>query len=209
MFAKTHFGSHTREDAKHLHGGLIEINSDGSNRRSEYGLYRVMVDIMGHKLLGEKNLIYIMDALYTSEMEVNQPDKWQKKPWNDSWTSSIFFSQDPVAIESVGFDFLYYEYDGSNGLDAFPHYGAVDDYLHQAASSENWPEDITYDPENDGTEIQSLGVHEHWNNPIDMQYSRNLGIDDGIELMKVFSIHDNDNFFVIPNQNGGAAVICL
>jgi hypothetical protein len=150
-----------------------------------------------------------MDALYTSEMEVNQPDKWQKKPWNDSWTSSIFFSQDPVAIESVGFDFLYYEYDGSNGLDAFPHYGAVDDYLHQAASSENWPEDITYDPENDGTEIQSLGVHEHWNNPIDMQYSRNLGIDDGIELMKVFSIHDNDNFFVIPNQNGGAAVICL
>jgi hypothetical protein len=193
LFAKNHFGSHTREDAKHLHGGLVEINSDGSNRRNEYGLYRVLVDIMGHKLLGEKNLIYILDALYTSEMEVNQPDKWQKAPWNNSWTSSIFFSQDPVAIESVGFDFLYYEFDGSNGLDAFPHYGAVDDYLHQAASSENWPAGITYDPENDGTIIESLGVHEHWNNPIDMQYSRNLGTSNGIELVKIPSIDDIDN----------------
>jgi hypothetical protein len=215
LFAKNHFGSHTREDAKHLHGGLVEINSDGSNRRDRYGLYRVQVDIMGHKLLGEKNLIYILDALYTSEMEVNQPDKWQKAPWNNNWTSSMFFSQDPVAIESVGFDFLYYEFDSSNSLDAFPHYGAVDDYLHQAASSENWPSGITYDPENDGTIIESLGVHEHWNNPADMQYSRNLGTNDGIELVKIFGVSDDFSiyracdFFIIPNQNGGCAVICL
>jgi hypothetical protein len=215
LFAKNHFGSHTREDAKHLHGGLVEINSDGSNRRNRYGLYRVQVDIMGHKLLGEKNLIYILDALYTSEMEVNQPDKWQKAPWNNNWTSSMFFSQDPVAIESVGFDFLYYEFDGSNSLDAFPYYGAVDDYLHQAASSENWPSGITYDPENDGTIIESLGVHEHWNNPADMQYSRNLGTNDGIELVKIFGVSDDFSiyracdFFIIPNQNGGCAVICL
>ena len=216
LFAKNHFGSHTREDAKHLHGGLVEINSDGSNRRDGYGLYRVQVDIMGHEMLGDRNLIFILDALYTSEMEVNQPDKWQKAPWSNSWTSSMFFSQDPVAIESVGFDFLYYEFDGSNGLDAFPHYGAVDDYLHQAASSENWPVDITYDPENDGTVIESLGVHEHWNNPIDMQYSRNLGTNDGIDLVKIFGVSDDDfsiytacDFFVIPNQNGGCAVICL
>jgi hypothetical protein len=215
LFAKNHFGSHTREDAKHLHGGLVEINSDGSNRRNRYGLYRVQVDIMGHKLLGEKNLIYILDALYTSEMEVNQPDKWQKAPWNNNWTSSMFFSQDPVAIESVGFDFLYYEFDSSNSLDAFPHYGAVDDYLHQAASSENWPSGITYDPENDGTIIESLGVHEHWNNPADMQYSRNLGTNDGIELVKIFGVSDDFSiyracdFFIIPNQNGGCAVICL
>jgi hypothetical protein len=30
-----------------------------------------------------------------------------------------------------------------------------------------------------------LGVHEHWNNPQDKQYSRNLGTGDGIELIKV------------------------
>jgi len=28
-----------------------------------------------------------------------------------------------------------------------------------------------------------MGVHEHWNNPVDKQYSRNLGTGDGIELV--------------------------
>ena len=32
--------------------------------------------------------------------------------------------------------------------------------------------------------LASLGVHEHWNNPADRQYSRNLGTGDGIELIK-------------------------
>ena len=49
-------------------------------------------------------------------------------------------------------------------------------------SSEYWPEGITYDPENDGTPLKSLGVFEHWNNPTDRLYSRNLGTGDGIEL---------------------------
>ncbi|MDA3893432.1 MAG: DUF362 domain-containing protein [Salinivirgaceae bacterium] len=183
MFAKNHFGSQTRVDAKHLHGGLVKMGNDPT--RNEYGMYRVLVDLLGHELLGKKNLIYLLDALYCSEMEVNQPDKFQKEPWNNDWTSSIFISQDPIAIESVGFDMLYYELDGSNGLDDFPHYGAVDDYLHQAASSDNWPVGISYDPENDGTPIESLGVHEHWNNSTDMQYSRNLASGEGIELLKV------------------------
>jgi hypothetical protein len=181
MFAKNHFGSHTRGDAKHLHGGLVKIFNDPI--RNDYKMYRVLVDLMGHELLGKKNLIYLMDALYCSEQEVNQPDKFIKSPWNNDWTSSIFISQDPVAIESVGFDVLYYELDGTNGLDAFPHYGAVDDYLHQAADETNWPTGIIYDPENDGSKIASLGVHEHWNNSIDMKYTRNLGTGNGIELI--------------------------
>jgi len=172
-------------------------------------MYRVLTDIMGHELLGGKNLVYLMDALYSSDMEVTQPNKYQKAPWNNDWTSSIFISQDPVAIESVGFDILYYEYDGTNGYEEFPHYGAVDDYLHQAADKANWPEGIIYDPENDGTEIPSLGVHEHWNNPTDMQYSRNLGTGEGIELVKVtrddltasqlLAITDDTQLSVYPN----------
>jgi hypothetical protein len=31
--------------------------------------------------------------------------------------------------------------------------------------------------------LKSLGVHEHWNNDSDRQYSRNLGGKDGIELV--------------------------
>jgi hypothetical protein len=31
--------------------------------------------------------------------------------------------------------------------------------------------------------LASLGVHEHWNNATDKQYTRNLGMGDGIELI--------------------------
>ncbi len=58
----------------------------------------------------------------------------------------------------------------------------MDDYLHQAADPTNWPEDVIYDPENDGVPARGLGVHEHWNNAVRKQYSRNLGQGSGIEL---------------------------
>ncbi len=190
MFAKNHFGSHTRGDAKHLHGGLVNIGLD--SLRNQYEMYRVQVDLLSHELLGQKNLIYLMDALFSSDYEVDQPDKFMQVPWNNDWSSSILISQDPIAIESVGFDILYYEMDGSNGLEAYPHFGAVDDYLHQAADEANWPAGITYDPENDGSKIGSLGIHEHWNNPTDMQYSRNLGTGEGIELIKLFPTEYGD-----------------
>jgi len=61
----------------------------------------------------------------------------------------------------------------------------VDDYLHQAADSVNWPEGINYDPDNSGKAISSLGVHEHWNNAVNKQYSRNLGKSYGIELISI------------------------
>jgi parallel beta-helix repeat protein len=56
------------------------------------------------------------------------------------------------------------------------------DYLHEAALAHNPPSGTFYDPERNGIPLSSLGVHEHWNNPVDKQYSRNLGTGDGIEL---------------------------
>ncbi len=35
--------------------------------------------------------------------------KWQQSPFNGNYTSSIFVSQDPVAIDCVGTDFLINE----------------------------------------------------------------------------------------------------
>jgi hypothetical protein len=61
----------------------------------------------------------------------------------------------------------------------------VDDYLHQAADIKNWPEGIVYDPDNSGKPIPSLGVHEHWNNSADKQYSGNLGLPNGITLVSI------------------------
>lgn len=61
----------------------------------------------------------------------------------------------------------------------------IADYLKQCASSDYWPDGIIYDPEGDGSPIGSQGVFEHWDNAVDRQYSRNLGIGDGIELVYV------------------------
>ncbi|MBK8946146.1 MAG: DUF362 domain-containing protein [Ignavibacteriae bacterium] len=191
MFAKNHFGSHTRDGANHLHNGLMLPGETGLTARPGYGLYRVQVDLMGHEILGKKNLVYLMDALWGTDHELNPPTKWQMEPFNNDWTSSVFASLDPVAIESVGYDFVRTEFTKEryptsyeNIVDVIQMEG-VSDYLRQAADSSNWPEGIKYDPENDGTILGSLGAHEHWNNSIDKQYSKNLGIGNGIELVKI------------------------
>ncbi|MEJ2568632.1 MAG: FlgD immunoglobulin-like domain containing protein [candidate division WOR-3 bacterium] len=144
---------------------------------------------MGYSLLREKNVVFLMDALWSAGYEIDQPTKWQNPPFNDDWSSSIFISLDNVAIESVGYDFLRTEYTSENhpGL-TYPQMDGADDYLEQAADSANWTDSIPfYDPEDDGTPIPwSLGVHEHWNNATDREYTRNLGTGDGIELVSVF-----------------------
>ncbi len=182
LFAKNHFGSHTRVDASHLHNGLVA--PDGYHRtRTGMGLYRVQVDLMGHGLVCQNTVLYLLDGLWAGPEATEQPTKWDMPPFDGDWTSSIFASQDLVAIESVGFDFLRTEYNGLGGKVDYPIMGGVDDYLHQAADSGWWPADIRYDPDGDGTPIASLGVHEHWNNSDDKEYSRNLGTGDGIELI--------------------------
>jgi hypothetical protein len=73
------------------------------------------------------------------------------EPFNNDWTNSLFFSQDPIAIDSVMYDFLYAE--GTNPTEG------CQNYLHQGAE----PLPDTYDPEGDGIYLSnSIGVHEHW-----------------------------------------------
>ena len=181
LCAKNHFGTQTRRDASHLHAGLKNRNSQG------YGNYRVLVDLMGNKFTGDKNLFFILDALWSGSDWNGLPVKFLMPPFNNHWSSSLFLSLDPVAIESVAFDILRTEF--SLPEHTVPHIlePGVDDYLHQTADSGNWPAGINYTPNNDGIPIpKSLGVHEHWNNPADKQYSKNLGTGEGIELVKIF-----------------------
>ena len=97
-----------------------------------------------------------------------------------------------MALESVCFDFLRNEWNGRNRHNAAnnvfeegPNMFGVDDYLHQAADSGNWPDGIVYDPDRSGQPLQSLGVHEHWNNSDYKQYSGNLGKKSGITLISI------------------------
>jgi hypothetical protein len=81
-------------------------------------------------------------------------------------------------IHSVGLDFLRSEW--PNLVD----FSYSDCYMHEAALAYDPPSKTFYDPERDGTRCTSMGVHEHWNNPIEKQYSRNLGKDKGIDLYR-------------------------
>jgi len=150
-------------------------------------MYRVLTDIMGHEKLGLNSLIFIVDGLWGGIEATDMPVKWKTAPFNNDWPSSLFVSQDAVALESVCIDFLRAEANVNAAFKNRPFFPAVDDHLHQAASKDYWASGIIYDPEGDGTEMPaSLGVHEHWNNDTDKKYSKNLSTDGkGIELVEI------------------------
>ncbi len=207
LCAKNHFGSTAQYygGAWQWHDYLPSPNATGVADNGDYGVYRCLVDLMGHKDLGGKTILFLVDGIWSSVNWGHPPIKWRMTPFNNDWPNSLFLSQDPVAIASVGFDFLYYEFDENNPTEGgaptsekgpFPHFAGTDDYLHQAADPTNWPADIQYDPENDGTVLTSLGTHEHWNNAQDKKYSRNLGLDTGIDLdliEKASAVHNPGN----------------
>jgi hypothetical protein len=189
VIGKLDFGSHVRSNAMHLHMGLV--NPDGfspagnKNSRFGYNKYRVLVDLMGHNKLGGKAMLYLVDGLWGGAGANLKPVKFKMAPFDNDWPSLILLSQDPIALESVCYDILKAEFTADKHAETYPQMVGVDDHLHQAADSANWPTGVRYDPENDGTVIGSLGVHEHWNSATAMEYSRNLGTGNGIELLKL------------------------
>jgi hypothetical protein len=173
----------------HLHMGLP--NPDGvapaGNARSRFGFnkYRILVDLLGHKKLGGNAMLFVIDGLWGGPGANVPPVKFQMAPFNNDWPSSIFMSQDPIALESVCYDILKAEFTSDKHAETYPQMVGVDDHLYQAADSSFWPAGVRYDPERDGTVLGSLGVHEHWDNATDMKYTRNLGTGTGIELVKL------------------------
>jgi len=201
LTSKNHFGSlgAYTGGASGLHPSLpLPSATEGGDTTTNYRYheYRCFVDIMGHEHLGGKTILYLVDGLWSSINWGHPAVKWEMTPFNNDWPNSLFLSQDPVAIESVGYDFLYNEYDEDHLTEGgeitsskgpFPRLKAVDDFLHQAADPANWPSGIDYDPENDGSGLTSMGTHEHWNNASDKMYSRNLGTGNGIELLSDYT----------------------
>ena len=168
--------------------GVTDINSEWrKNAHDNFGQdrnggskYMTFVDYMGHKDIGGKTMLYLIDGFYGSK-EVNGLPKpvWKMKPFNGNWPCSLFASQDPVAIDAVALDFFATEFPEAADMNY------SDSYLLEAAKADNPPSGTTYDPENDGIKLTSLGVLEHWNNSNDKQYSRNLGKKNGIELISL------------------------
>jgi hypothetical protein len=190
LTAKNHFGSFSGgiDDERKpnstnyysLHLRLPMFSGTGVwPDRVSMGQYRPLVDMNGHKGMGGKTLLYLIDAIYGGKgWAGNDASKWSMTPFNDHWPSSVFLSMDQVAIDSVAFDFLSQKWP-----DLVLATEGVQDYLHEMALAHDPPSGAFYDPERDGTAMVGQGVHEHWNSATDKQYTRNLGTGDGIELV--------------------------
>jgi len=193
LTAKNHFGSLIRSpvgDLRGQHYDYYDLHTNVPNELPGRARYRNLVDLIGHEHIGGKTLLYLIDALYGGKGWDGTPYKWNLAPFNGDWPSSLFASQDAVAIDSVGYDFLLAEWPQEVAIAD----GAAQDYLHEAALADNPPSGTFYDPEGNETEMASLGVHEHWNNPVEKQYSRNLGTGVGIELISSDSLAFKGDF---------------
>jgi hypothetical protein len=169
------------------HYGTVDVRDHGvyvNSHAHPMGIYHPFVDMIGSKALGAKTVLFMLDGLYgirDVNDRVAEHAHWTKL-FGGEWLASVFVSQDPIAIDSVGFDFLRSEFP----LGRFKDYEPVrngDNFMHEAALANHPPSGTRYAP--DGVALASLGVHEHWNNARDRQYSRNLdpAHGGGIELV--------------------------
>jgi hypothetical protein len=181
MGAKNHYGSLIRYPYE---APYYDMHTNLPSVLPTTPEYREPVDMLGHAQLGGQTLLSLVDGLYSGVHGDDAPRRWSFPPFNNDWTSSLFVAQDPVAIESVCFDFMQEEGDPR----AFPQRAGANDYLHEAALAYDPPSGTFYDPDHEGDvqRLPSLGVHEHWNNSTDKQYTRNLGAGEGIELIAVY-----------------------
>ncbi len=184
LCGKNHFGSFINGNALRPPEGA---NLHQWLTKNEMNIYSPLTDLMTNADLGGKTVFYMLDAIICAPSEgasiTGENSKWQQAPFNGNYTSSIFVSQDPVAIDSVGADFLTNEPTIIEN-----NYAAKDisseNYLHEAGLVANAPSSTVY-TDNQGNNVLNLGVHEHWNNSLEKLYSRNLGKNEGIELIKI------------------------
>jgi len=87
---------------------------------------------MGHKDLGAKTFLFLIDGIYSHKFVDGIPEsKWALAPFNNRWPGSLFASQDGVAIESVVLDLALSEWPDA------PDMMYSDYYLEEMALPEN------------------------------------------------------------------------
>lgn len=162
---KTHNGPGVTLTAKNWYGAT-DINllwrknahvGFSPDKRHGAPSYKTFVDFIGHKNLGGKALLYLIDGTYGSRDVNGKPHpKWQKAPFNNEWACSIIVSQDPLAVDAVAMDLLISEWP------EFGNFNYCDEYLLEAATIPATNSGTTYDPERDGTPLtKPLGLFEH------------------------------------------------
>lgn len=176
---KTHSGPGVTLTAKNWYGATdiflqwrknahVGFSADKRNGKPSY---KTFVDFIGHKDLGGKTLLYLIDGTYGSRDVNGKPfPRWQKAPFGNQWCCSIIVSQDPLAGDAVAMDLLLREWP------EFGSFNFCDEYLHEAASIPHTQSGMTYDPERDGQPLtEPLGLFEHCDSlghytKLDLQY---------------------------------------
>ena len=133
LTAKNHYGTVDVRDHE------VYVNSHSHPMAT----YHPFVDMIGSKELGGKTLLFILDGLY-GVRDVNdnvaEHGHWNKL-FHGEWLASLFVSQDPIAIDSVGFDFIRSEFPFGRFTDFQPTKNA-DNYMHEAALADHPPSGI-------------------------------------------------------------------
>lgn len=185
LCAKNHFGSfcNSSKMRQPQQAGLHPFLSG-----QRMGDYSSLVDLMGSAHLGGKTILCILGALVAPARNTSavtpEISQWTMEPFSGGFTASVFMSQDPVAIDSVGADFLMNEPAMTGNNAALEGNAGCENYLHEAALAAAPPSGAAYGDGSGGI-LGSLGVHEHWDNAVDKRYSRNRGSAEGIELVRV------------------------
>jgi hypothetical protein len=166
------------------------------------GTQSTQATFLANAYLGQKNILYLNDGLYGGwgwGNDASTPTPWSMRPFGNGqsggtkgWPSSLLMSQDPIALDSVAWDFIWTESLTGQHTMNLGNTSASDNYLHEAANIgtpaslagylglTNIPSWIT----GQGASA-SLGVHEHWNDANNKQYTRNLSSGTGIELSQI------------------------
>ena len=138
---KNHFGS--IQDCAALHGYTFPYEDDYTSA------YSALVDIYKNQHFGSKTVLTIGDGLYGSRGDQGSvPEAWTT--FSNESPRSLFFSQDPVAIDSVMYDFLEAEAGVQNhgddylALAANAGLGVFEHRAPGASSREEWYSQIDY-----------------------------------------------------------------
>jgi hypothetical protein len=209
---KMHGGGRVTLAGKNLFGAWSPPNISGIHNYMEYGEASMgnqapQADMLLHEDYGCKTLLALGDSTFGCRNYNYNIDKWQMYPFDNDYPSSLFFSQDTVALDSVLYDFLMVERNG------YPWEGAQN-YITECAD----PPSGRYDPEGDGTYVtESLGVHEHWD-PEENIFAKERysgPANDGIEYMAIQSVYqqckgginDGSVFVLTANEGEYTAIV--
>ena len=107
LCAKNFFGCTSIEDDWHKNAHCSGFSQNREGKRQ----YSVYPDFMGHKDLGGKTMLFLIDGIYSNKFVNGVPEsKWALAPFGNNWPGSLFASQDGVAIDAVGLDFAITEW---------------------------------------------------------------------------------------------------